>query len=103
MGVGAGNSISLQIHHDRINAPHAPPTPAPHGVHKFGRTREAPDLQGDRICAPHGIVGELKGVGVIVSATSVRKVLAEAGAGTGARTLVVVDVPPPAGRERARL
>jgi putative transposase len=48
------------------------------------------------------IVGELNAVGVSVSATSVRKVLLEMfPAGARARTLVVADVPPPAGRARS--
>ena len=50
------------------------------------------DLQADRVCEPYGlghenphwgyrrIVGELNGLGITVSATSVRKVLLEEGA-----------------------
>jgi putative transposase len=51
------------------------------------------------------IVGELKGVGIAVSATSVRKVLLAAGlrAGAGARPIVLARVPASTGGEHARL
>jgi putative transposase len=57
---------------------------------------------------PHGgykrIVGELKGVGISVSATSVRKVLLEGrSAGASTNAVVVAKLPASAGGGRARL
>ncbi|MCA1696921.1 MAG: hypothetical protein LC749_20580 [Actinobacteria bacterium] len=42
-------------------------------MHKFGRLRKVPDLQRDRICAPHAIASDEQPLAAVIKLDRVRR------------------------------